>query len=40
MGWSDVSGEVREMLMNQEVGRGEKEEAEVILSFWFELGRW
>lgn len=40
MGWSDVSGEVREMLMNQEVGSGEKEEAGVILSFWFELGGW
>ena len=35
-----MSGEVREMLMNQEVGRGEKEGAGVILSFWFELGGW
>ena len=28
------------MLMDHEVGRGEKKEAEVILSFWFELGGW
>ena len=40
LGWSDVSGEVRETLMDHEVGRGEKKEAEVILSFWFELGGW